>query len=150
MPKISLSDFADVLIKERALGNYFVSGLIIRKDDNVQTIKETSSQLPENIIVEISEKSDDSEIISGFKSAFENKKWILVSLKDGHLSPLWREQLTRLRDSNSIFIQGETAETTFYAEQPEETRIAVVVDEKNIKDINYSEFLNLFRPITEI
>lgn len=150
MPKINLSDFADVLIKERFSGDYFVLGLIIRKGDNAPSIKEISSQLPENIAVEISGETDDYKIISGFKNAFENKKWILVSLKDGYLSPLWREQLTRLRYSNLIFIQGKTAETTFYAEQPKEARVVVVIDEKNMENINYPKFLNLFGPIMEI
>lgn len=150
MPEINLSDFADALIKERASGGYFVSGLIVLKGDDAPSIKEISSQLPENIAVEISRKIDDSKIINEFKNAFENKKWILVSLNDGYLSPLWREQLTRLRDSNSIFIQGKTAETTFYAEQPEEARVAVVIDEKNMENVNYPDFLNLFGPIMEI
>ncbi len=150
MPKINLSDFADILTKERALGGYFVSGIIIRKGDNAPTIKEIASQLPENIVVEISEKADDSKIISEFKNAFENKKWVLIFLEDGHLSLLWREQLTRLRDSNSVFIQGKTVDSTFYAKQPEETRVAVVIDEKNMENINYPEFLNLFGPVMEI
>lgn len=150
MPEINLSDFADALTKERASGGYFVSGLIIRKGDNSPSIKEISGQLPENIAVEISRKADDSKIINEFKNAFENKKWISISLNDGYLSPLWREQLTRLRDSNSIFIQGKTAETTFYAEQPKEARVFVVIDEKNMDNVNYSDFLNLFGPIMEI
>ena len=150
MPKINLSDFADVLIKQRSSGGYFVLGLIIRKGDNAPSIKEISSQLPENIAVEFSGETDDSKIISGFKNALENKKWILVSLKDGRLSPLWREQLARLRDSNSIFIQGKTADNAFYAQQPEEGRIVVVIDEKNIENVNYPEFLNLFGPVMEI
>lgn len=163
MPKISLKEFAEIVSREKAPGDYFVSGLIIRQDakrsrqgktygtgKKSKPIEEIQKELPDSVLVEINSKSDDKEILSRFKSAFDNQKWLVVYLSDGALSPLWREQLTRLRDSNVIFIQGKTVEDTFYAKQQENTRVVVVIDNKNIKNVNYENFLNLFGPVIEI
>lgn len=163
MPKISLREFAEVVSREKAPGNYFVLGLIIRQDPKgshqgktygtgkkSKPIEEIQKELPDSILVEINSKSDNKEILSRFKSAFDNQKWLVIYLNDGALSPLWREQLTRLQNSNAIFIRGETVENTFYAKQSENTRVVVVIDNKNIKNVNYESFLNLFGPVIEI
>lgn len=150
MPKISLKEFAEVVDRERALGNYFVAGLIIRKNEKSKTINEIQKELPEGVLVEVSSKSENQEILSKLKNAFDNQKWLIVYLSDGALSPLWREQLMRLRNSNAVFIQGETVEDTFYAKQSEKTRLIVVIDDKNIKNVDYDGFLNLFGPVIEI
>ncbi len=150
MQKISLEEFAEVVTREKAPGNYFVSGLIIRGDKKAKSIEEIQKNLPVSVLVEINKKSDDKEILSDFKAAFDSQKWLVIYLSDGALSTLWREQLTRLQNSNEVFIQGETTEDTFYAKQPENTRGIVVIDDKNIKNLNYEGFLNLFGPVIEI
>ena len=149
-PKITLPDFIDVLEKERGQGNYAVSGLIIRKSDTSPAIDEIGKQLPENTVVEISKDSTDQQLRSEFQKAFESKTWLVVHLSDGTLPLEWRDQLIRLRNSNMVFIQGKTVEETFFANQPEEMRVVVVIDEKHIESLDYSEFLSLFGPIIEL
>jgi len=150
LPKISLEEFVEVLQKERIYG-YFVSGLIIRKNQKSPTVSQIIEKLPDSVVIEISKDKDDTEILKLLKEAFEKKKWLVFHLVDGYLSPLWREQLTRLRDGNKVFVMaGKVTEDPFFAKQPEEMRVVVIIDEINIKNINYPEFLNLFGPIIEI
>jgi len=149
LPKISLEEFAEALQRERIYG-YFVSGLIIRKNQKSPDVSQIIEKMPDSVVIEISKDKDDTEILKLLKEAFEKKKWLVFHLVDGSLSPLWREQLTRLRDSNSVFVQGKNVESTFFANQPEEMRVIAIINEENIKNINYPEFLNLFGPIIEI
>jgi len=148
--QVSIKEFGEIVKNERAQGGYFVNGLVIRKSDNPFDIKKIITDLPENILCEISQNSDDKKIVSQIKSAFENKKWLIFYLSDGVLLPAWREQLMRLRNSNHVFIQAKSFADTFFAEQPKETRIVAVIDEKNIKEVEYPQFLNLFGPVIEM
>lgn len=150
MQKINLEEFIEAVQKEK-LNNSPVSGLIVLKNKEMsEVISELVQKIPSSVVCEISKDSKDQDILESFKNAFKNKKWLFVQLTDGTLSPLWREQLTRMRDSNAVFIQGKTFEETLFATQPEEMRLVVIVEEKNIKNINYPEFLNLFGPLLEI
>jgi len=148
--QVSIKEFGEIIKNERAQSGYFVNGLVIRKSGSPFDIKKIIADLPENILCEISQNSDDKKIISQIKSAFENKKWLIFYLSDGVLLPAWREQLMRLRNSNHIFIQAKSFADTFFAEQPKETRIVAVIDEKNIKEVEYPQFLNLFGPVIEM
>lgn len=148
-PQIELDEFGNVLFQQR-LHNQFITGLIIRKSNSSKSVEEIRQYLPDAILIKINKDQDDSEILAALKEAFSARKWIIFHLEDGALSPLWREQLSRLSDSNSVFIQGDSLETSFFADQPDEMRVVVVIDEENIANVNYDEFLALFKNIIEV
>lgn len=149
MQKLNLTDFIDAVEKERPNG-MFVPGLVIRKCATSSTVEDIVRGTPGAVIAEIAKGVANSEILNKFREAFEKNKWLVLHLSDGSLSPLWREQLSRLRDSNTVFIQGKTAEDTFFAEQSEGMRILVVIDDQHIDAVEYPAFLNIFGPVTEI
>ena len=149
LPKVTIKDLVDSIETQRN-NNQFTLGLIVRTKEKSLTADELSKQLPANILVEINKNSNDEEILSGLKKAFAEKKWLVIHLSDGTLTPLWREQLTRLRDSNSIFIQGKIAEQTFFSAQPMQMRVVAVIDNNDMKKITYPQFLNLFGAVLEV
>lgn len=149
MQKLNLADFIDAIEKERPNG-MFVLGLVIRKSATSPTVEEIARGTPGAVIVEIAKGVADSDVLNTFREAFEENKWLVLHLSDGSLPSLWREQLSRLRDSNSVFIQGKTAENTFFAEQSEGIRVLAVIDDQHVEAVEYPAFLNLFGPVTEV
>lgn len=151
IPKISIHDFIASIKSQRAPGNYHTSGLIIRRKgtDNLG-VQDIGDSLAEYILLEVDESTQDTTILEHFKKAFEEKKWLFIHLADGTLPKLLREQLSRLKDSNTVFIQGQAVEDTFFGNLPDQSRIVVLVDEENIAKINYPQFLGLFGPIIEV
>jgi hypothetical protein len=147
--KRDLADFIDAVEKERP-NRMFVSGLVIRKSVTSPTVEEIARGTPGAVIVEIAKGVADSDVLNTFREAFEKNKWLVVHLSDGSLPSLWREQLSRLRDSNTVFIQGKTAEDTFFAEQSEDMRVLAVIDDQHVDAVEYPTFLNLFGPVTEV
>lgn len=145
--KVTLDEFLQAVDKERSYGMY-VTGLIIRKSASAPTADDVL-RAQSAVVARIAQGVSDADILSKFREAFDGKRWLVVHLADGTLSPLWREQFSRLRDSNSIFVQGKTPEDTYFAEQPAETRIVAVIDEARLDAIEYPQFLNLFGPVAE-
>lgn len=151
IPKTSIHDFVTSIKFQKYPGNYHTSGLIIRKKgtDNLG-VSDIGDALSEYIFLEIDEGIQDKTILEHFKKAFEEKKWLFIHLADGALSKLLREQLSRLKDSNTVFIQGQSVEDTFFGNLPDQSRVVVLIDEENIAKINYPQFLGLFGPIIEV
>lgn len=151
VPKISIHDFIASIKSQKAPGNYHTSGLIIRKKgtDNLG-VSDIGDSLSEYIFLEVNEGIQDKTILEHFKKAFEEKKWLFIHLADGTLSKLLREQLSRLKDSNTVFIQGQSVEDTFFGNLPDQSRVVVLIDEENMAKVNYLQFLGLFGPIIEV
>ncbi len=151
VPKTTINDFVLSVKSQRTAGNYFTSGLIIRKKGtDSSTVQDIKDMLPHHIFFEATDHTNNESVTSSIRNAFEGKKWLFIYLSDGSLPVLLREQLARLKDSNAIFIQGKTQEDTFFADQTDETRIVVFIDEDNIEKINEEGFLNLFGAVIEI
>ncbi len=147
--KVDLKDFLEVVKKERSYGMY-VTGLVIRKSSDAPTIEDIARTAHNAVTVTIARNTADGDILTKFRGAFENHTWLVIHLSDGSLPPLWREQLSRLRDSNSIFVQGRTASETFFAEQSADTRVIAVIDEQYVDVVEYPLFLSLFGPVAEL
>lgn len=151
IPKTSIHDFIASVKSQKAPGNYYTSGLIIRKKgtDNLG-VQDIGDALAEYIFLEVDEGIKDTTILEHFKKAFEEKRWLFIYLADGTLPKLLREQLSRIKDSNTVFIQGQSVEDTFFGNQPDQSRIVVLIDEENIAKVDYPQFLGLFGPIIEV
>ncbi len=151
IPKASIHDFIASVKSQKAPGNYYTSGLIIRKKgtDNLG-VSDIGDSLSEYIFLQVDESIQDKIILEHFKKVFEEKKWLFIHLADGILPKLLREQLSRLKDSNTVFIQGQSVEDTFFGNLPDQTRIVVLIDEENIAKVDYPQFLGLFGPIIEV
>lgn len=151
LPKANIHDFIASIKSQKTPGNYHTSGLIIRKKgtDNLG-VEDIGDSLSEYIFLEVNEGIQDRTILEHFKNAFEVKKWLFIYLADGILPKILREQLSRVKDSNTVFIQGQEVENTFFGNLPDQSRIVVLIDEENIAKINYPQFLGLFGPIIEV
>lgn len=147
--KFDLKDFLQTVEKERSYGMY-VTGLIIRKSSDAPTVEGIAREAQNAVVANISRDATDTDVLTKFRETFENHTWLLIHLSDGSLPPLWREQFSRLRDSNSIFVQGKTAADTFFAEQSADTRVIAVIDEPHVDIVEYPLFLSLFGPVAEL
>ncbi len=147
--KFGLKDFLQTVEKERSYGMY-VTGLVIRKGTDAPAVVDIAKEVRGAVVVQITRDVADADILAAFREAFEKRQWLVIHLADGSLPPLWREQLSRLRDSNSIFVQGKTATDTFFAEQSGDTRVIAVIDEQHLDSVEYPSFLNLFGPVAEL
>lgn len=151
IPKASIHDFITSVKSQKAPGNYHTSGLIIRKKGtNNLGVSDIGDSLPEYIFLEVDEGIQEKILLEHFKKALEEKKWLFIYLADGNLSKLLREQLSRLKDSNTVFIQGQSVDDTFFGNLPDQLRIVVLIDEENIVKVDYPQFLGLFGPIIEV
>lgn len=146
--KVTLHDFLQTVEKERSYGMY-VTGLIIRKGAAAPAVEEIAGA-QSAVVARIAEGASDADILAKFREAFTGKRWLVLDLADGTLPPLWREQFSRLRNSNAVFVQGKTPEETFFAEQTADTRVVAVIDEQHLDAIEYPAFLNLFGPVAEL
>src|SRR3989344_4355523 len=128
IPKASIHDFIASVKSQKTPGNYYTSGLIIRKKgtDNLG-VSDIGDTLAEYIFLEVDESIKDTAILEHFKNVFEEKKWLFIYLADGILPKLLREQLSRIKDSNTVFIQGQEVEDTFFGNLSEHTRIVVLI-----------------------
>lgn len=150
-PKVNLQDFIAAVKLQRAPGNYKTSGLIIRRKgtDNL-SIQDIRDSLPAHVFLEVDSSTEDNNITTHLKQAFEERKWLFIYLADGSLSKLLREQLSRLKDSNAVFIQGKSKDENFFCDLPENSRVIVLIDEGSVAKVEYPDFLGLFGPVIEV
>lgn len=150
-PRVDLNDLVASVKSQRAPGNYFTMGLVIRKKGtDYPGITDIRDTLPEHSFLEVDTETDSENITSFFKNALEGKTWILIYLAEGTLPRLLLEQLLRLKNTNTVLIQGKNMEETFFGRQSAETRVMVVIDEENIAKVDYPGFLSIFGPIVDL
>lgn len=150
LPQLTVQDLIQDLELVNSQGGYNATGLIIRKDNKSASVQDIVKQLSKNVVLDINAKSDDKKLVSELKKAFKAGKWLVIHLSDGSLSPLWREQLMRLRDSNSVFIQGDGVKDTYYAEMSPDMRAVVIISNSDISKTKYDGFMQLFGPVLEV
>ena len=138
-------------LKEFSCEGIFDMGLIISK--SVPKKSELDQFFPKGIqheVISVGKESFPDDVIAEILDAFQDKKWVVISLEDGVLPGRLYNQLRLLATLNRIQIMNLTGKNEANVRQPKESRVVLVSSKENLEKIENPTFMNLFGMVADI
>ena len=127
-------------------------GLIIFEDNSKARVNDILSVFPKNKVevLKYDNNQHETPFIEKMVNLLENKKWILIDLKEDPGHNLIN-QLKHLSESNLMQLLDYKGKEVYNLKLPLESRIIAVVQRDFLeKEISYPYFLDIFGPIISL